>query len=284
MGQPRPDPAALDFATTLRAVLSFPPRPRSFLALLTALLLASAVAGSAVHAQAATGALYGLVLDERGTPIGGATVTVRGEQGEARVQDTNARGEFRFLGLEPALYGATVVLDGYSTGEYPDIPVHVGRSTTVEVTLASTDSGAVTITAECPLLDERRVATGSYQTNEELEKTPGARGPWSILEQAPGMMLDRVDGDGADGVLPLVVRAPGSGIDQNSYTLDGVVITDPESLDTTPSFYDFASLEEAQVTTGGTDIRVTAPGAALNLVTRRGTNAWRASARYLFTN
>jgi hypothetical protein len=265
--------------------LSVSVRPsRSFPLLLAILIVAVAAGVSALYAQTATGALYGLVLDENGAPIGGATVTVRGEQGEARVQDTNARGEFRFLGLEPALYGAEVKLSGFSTAEYPDIPIHIGRCTSIEVSLASTDSGAVTVTAECPLLDERRVATGSYLTREELEKMPAARNPWSILEQAPGMLLDRVDVNGGEGVLPMVARAPGVGVDQNSYTLDGVTITDPESLDTTPSFYDFASIEETQVTTGGTDIRVTAPGATLNLVTRRGTNAWRASGHYLFTN
>ncbi len=46
------------------------------------------------------------------------------------------------------------------------------------------------------------------------------------------MLLDRVDVAGAEGVQPVVARAPGSGIDQNSYALDGVIITDPQSLDT----------------------------------------------------
>ena len=38
------------------------------------------------------------------------------------------------------------------------------------------------------------------------------------------------------------------------------------------------------MTTGGTNVRVTTPGAAVNLVTQRGTNAWRAAARYLVTD
>jgi hypothetical protein len=235
-------------------------------------------------AQSATGALYGVVRDDRGTPLAKARVTVRGEQGEARAQDTNSIGEFRFLTLEPGLYHATMELTDYSTAEYPDLPVHVGRSTTIDVILTPSSSGAVTVTAECPLLDERRIATGAYMTREELDNMPGARDPWSLLEQAPGVLLDRVDVAGADGVQPVVARAAGAGIDQNTYALDGVIITDPQSLATTPFFYDFASLEEAQVTTGGTNVRTTTPGAAINLVTRRGTNAWRAAAHYLVTD
>jgi hypothetical protein len=252
-------------------------------ALLTSLLLLGA-AGAAALAQSAAGALYGVVRDDRGQPIARAKVTVRGEQGEARVQRTSASGEFRFLTLEPALYHGQVELDGYSTAEYPDLPVHVGRSTTIDVVLVASDSGAITVTAECPLLDERRIATGAYVTREELDKMPGARDPWALLEQAPGVLLDRDDVAGADGVQPAVARAGGAGIDQNAYALDGVVLTDPRSLESTPFFYDFASLEETQVTTGGTDARVTTPGAAINLVTRRGTNAWRASARYLLAD
>jgi hypothetical protein len=258
--------------------LSALPRLSGALALV---LYAAAAVAPPVLAQSATGALYGVVRDENGCPLPDATVTVRGEQGEARVQDTNASGEFRFLTLEPALYHGTIELDGFSTAEYPELPIHVGRSTTIDVVLAASDSGAITVTAECPLLDERRIATGAYMTREELDKMPGARDPWALMEQAPGVLLDRVDVAGGDGVQPVVVRAAGAGIDQNAYSLDGVVITDPRSLESTPFFYDFASLEEVQVTTGGTNVRVSTPGAAINLVTRRGTNAWRASARYL---
>ena len=274
--------SARHFATTLRAVLRLLLRLSRALSLLS--FLCAAAAAPPALAQSAAGALYGVVRDDRGAPLAKARVTVRGEQGEARAQDTNAVGEFRFLTLEPGLYHATVELTDYSTAEYPDLPVHVGRSTTVDVILTPSASGAVTVTAECPLLDERRIATGAYMTREELDKMPGARDPWALLEQAPGVLLDRVDVAGGDGVQPVVARAAGAGIDQNTYALDGVIITDPQSLDSTPFFYDFASLEEAQVTTGGTNVRVTTPGAAINLVTRRGTNAWRVAARYLVTD
>jgi Carboxypeptidase regulatory-like domain/TonB-dependent Receptor Plug Domain len=248
------------------------------------LLLLGVHGASAVSAQTSSGALYGVVTDERGCPLPGATVTVRGEQGVARVQVANARGEFRFLALEPALYHGQIELQGFSTAEYPDIPVHLGRSTTIDVALAASDTGAVTVTAECPLLDERRISTGVNVTREELEKIPTARDPWSILQQAPGVLLDRIDVGGSESGHPAVARAPGIGIDQNVYVLDGVPITDPEALDATPTVYDFASFDEVQVTTGGTDAAVATGGVVLNLVTKRGTNVWRASARYLIAD
>jgi hypothetical protein len=246
-----------------------------------AALLVHALSLGPVRAQPSSGQIYGRVLDERGAALACATVTVRGEQGTARVVTTNARGEFRLLGLEPALHHAQIELAGFSTSEYPEIPVHLGRSTTIEVTLTATSSGAVTLTAECPLLDERTITSGANLTREEIEKLPTARDPWSLLQQAPGVLTDRTDVGGGDGGQPVVVRAIASGIDQNAYAIDGVPITDPDALESTPTVYDFGSFDEAQITTGGTDVEVATPGAALNLVTRRGTNAWRAAVRYL---
>jgi hypothetical protein len=50
-----------------------------------------------------------------------------------------------------------------------------------------------------------------------------------------------------------------------------------------PLYFDFDSFEEMQITTGGSDPRVMTPGVQLNMVTKRGTNDVRGSARYFNT-
>src|SRR5260370_4268353 len=50
-----------------------------------------------------------------------------------------------------------------------------------------------------------------------------------------------------------------------------------------PTYYDFDSFEEMQVTTGGSDPRIMTPGVQLNMVTKRGTNDFRGSGRYFYT-
>ena len=47
--------------------------------------------------------------------------------------------------------------------------------------------------------------------------------------------------------------------------------------------YDFDSLSTIEVTTGGSDLSLATPGVTLNLVTKRGTNELRGSARALYT-
>ncbi|MCA1570098.1 MAG: hypothetical protein LC798_07210 [Chloroflexi bacterium] len=62
---------------------------------------------------------------------------------------------------------------------------------------------------------------------------------------------------------------------QTAWSVDGVVITDMAALGSSPAYYDFDSFEEMQVTTGGV---------VLDMVTKRGTNEWRGSGRYLISD
>src|SRR3954468_14868918 len=62
----------------------------------------------------------------------------------------------------------------------------------------------ITVTAESPLLDERRISTGATVTAEELAKIPTARDPWKVLAQ--GLQQGLV-GD----VKPLPITIPEAG-------------------------------------------------------------------------
>jgi hypothetical protein len=54
-------------------------------------------------------------------------------------------------------------------------------------------SEVITVTAESPLLDERRISTGTTVSQSELERIPAARDPWSILQTTPGVLTDRIN-------------------------------------------------------------------------------------------
>lgn len=98
-----------------------------------AVVVSLLVAGVA-HAQLQTGNLYGSVVDEQGASLPGVTVTLKGG-GAPQVQVTNAKGQFRFLGLGPGSHVLKAALEGFSTVEYPNIVINVGRNTTIEVTM-----------------------------------------------------------------------------------------------------------------------------------------------------
>src|SRR6266545_1061963 len=239
--------------------------------------------GGAAFAQLQTGNLYGTVMDEQGSPLPGVTVTLNGP-GAPAVQVTNAQGEFRFLGLSPGSYQLKAELEGFSTIEYPNIVINLGRNTTIEVTLSSAVEDVITVTAESPLLDERRISTGATVTQTELEKIPTARDPWAILQSTPGVLTDRINVGGNESGQQSQYVGPGSTGDQAVWSVDGVVITDMAALGSSPSYYDFDAFEEMQVTTGGSDSTIATGGVVLNMVTKRGTNEWRGSGRYFLAD
>jgi hypothetical protein len=96
--------------------------------------MAPLLLAGAAQAQLQTGNVYGTVVDEQGDALPGVTVTFKGV-GVPQVQVTNAKGQFRFLGLGPGSYALKAELEGFATVEYPNIVINVGRNTTIEVTM-----------------------------------------------------------------------------------------------------------------------------------------------------
>jgi hypothetical protein len=88
----------------------------------------------AAQAQLQTGNLYGRVVDEQGEALPGVTVTLTGG-GAPQVQVSNAKGRFRFPRLGPGTYTLKAELETFSTAEYPNITINVGRNTSIEVTM-----------------------------------------------------------------------------------------------------------------------------------------------------
>jgi hypothetical protein len=245
-----------------------------------ALVLGCALAASA---QEDTGNVYVVATDGQGAALPGVTVTLEG-QGAPRVQVTNAQGQVRFLGLDPGAWSLTAELEGFSTVEYPAIDVRIARNTNLEVTLSEAVEEVITVTSESPLLDERKLSAGTTISQVELEKIPTARDPWAVLSQTPGVSVDRINVGGNESGQQAVFTAPGVTDDENTFLVDGVEITDMAAVGSSATYYDFDQFTEMQFSTGGTDVTKAAGGVSVNLVTKRGTNEFRGSARFLRTD
>ncbi|MDX2000483.1 MAG: hypothetical protein SF066_22410 [Thermoanaerobaculia bacterium] len=72
---------------------------------------------------------------------------------------------------------------------------------------------------EEPLLGERKIRTGSTVSQVELEEIPTVRDPWVILQNVPGVQLDRINVGGNEsgqqsnflGPLPVEAKVPETG-------------------------------------------------------------------------
>ncbi len=259
-------------------------RLSSFRLLVTVAIVAVALAAAApAPAQEQTGGLYGTVRTGNGAPLAGARVELAGF-GAPRVQTTDAQGAFRFPKLDPGIYHLTATRDGFSTVKYDKVTIRVGRDTTLAIELAPTITDVVEVISETPVLDPRKISRGTTISQIELEKIPTARDPWAIVTQTPGVLSDRINVGGNESGQQAMFTAPAATDADNAFALDGVVVTDMAAVGSSPTYYDFDQLQEIQVSTGGTDVEKVTSGASLNLVTKRGTNTPRGSARFLRTD
>ena len=77
----------------------------------------------------------GLVSDELGGVIVGATVTLTNEQGQAQTTVSDANGNYRFNDVAPGNYSIAAIQMGFSTFQQDSITVVAGQSRTLNVTL-----------------------------------------------------------------------------------------------------------------------------------------------------
>ena len=243
-------------------------------------LLLIAAAGSLTAAQD-SGNVYGHVNDESGAGLPGAMATLTGPTIRPLVTTTDARGEFHFLGLAPATYTATIELSGFTKVVQQNVVVTLGRNTDFTVAMkVSTRQEVLTVTASTPLVDSRKTETGATFAQAELQQIPTARDVWDVMQQVPGVQLNRINvGGNSSGSQADFV---GKGSYQSTYVYDGVNVTDNGANGFSAQYFDFDAFQEVQIATGGSDLSLNTGGVTINMITKRGTNDWKGSGRFFY--
>ncbi len=104
------------------------------------------------------------------------------------------------------------------------VPVNPPREAQAAFVEAVED--VITVTAESPLLDERRISTGATVSQTDLERIPTARDPWAVMQTTPGVLTDRINVGGNESD------------QQPAFAVDGLILTDMASLGSVPAYYD----------------------------------------------
>ena len=254
---------------------------RGVVALATVLLIGTAGAALAQD----SGNIFGTVSDTDDSALPGVTVTLTG-YGATQIPGHRFQRRLSVSGSRSwRSWQVKAELEGFSTVEYPNVVVSINRNTEILLTLSGAVEEVITVTAESPILDERKITSGTTISQIELEKIPSARDPWVVMTQAAGVLLDRVNVGGDQSGQQSSFIGAGTGQAQNSYYLDGAEITDRMSAaGSSPTYYDFDQFAEYQLQTGGSDVTRDVPGVTINLVTKRGSNEFRGSARFMLTD
>src|SRR5215813_14924912 len=249
-----------------------------------ALAVCAMLLPGALYAQfgQSTGGIFGKVVDEQGGVLPGVSAIVKGPGAPITVY-TDARGEFRVTNIDAGNYTVTVALQGFATVNRENVVVQIGKNTELTIPMKlSAVAATVTVTGESPILETKRVSTGSQISQQELSSIPTARDPWVVLQSVPGVQIDRVNVAGSESGQQSIFMSKGSSF--GTFAVDGVNFTDMSALGASAGYYDFDSFQEMQVLTGGSDASIQGTGTHLNMVTKRGTNEIHGSARLYETD
>jgi hypothetical protein len=235
------------------------------LALLAALVFALAAPPAAL-AQVGASTIKGVVTDQQGNAVAGATVTiVNPETQVSRTQTTNESGGYTFTALQPGVYRVEVEARGFKKSNVTEVRALVDKATEINVELEIGDiAESVTVTAGGAeaLINTQDASLGNNFVSQQITQLP-------LESRNVAQLLSLQAGVTRDG------SVTGSRSDQANITLDGIDVNEQQQgaafspvLRVTTE-----SVEEFRVTTSNPNASLgRSSGAQITLLTKSGTN------------
>src|SRR5713226_7660150 len=245
-----------------------------------------------VSAQSASvsGAIRGTIIDPSGAVLPRVTVTaVDPQTGLHRTAVSDANGQFRLIGLSPAVYEVTAELPGFSTETRKSLAVAIGQNVVSDFQLrVSAVPVVVDVTDQPPVVETDRGSQANSVPERFIADLPIDRRDYlTFALLMPGVSNSNTIAGNADF---RVKQTPQSGLSfygsngrGNSVTVDGGEANDDAggvrltlSQDAVQEFQINRSNYSAEL--GG------ASGAAINIISKSGTNEPHGSLYGYFRN
>lgn len=257
-------------------------RNRILLALVVGILAFTLPVFSQVATK--TGSIYGKVVDDKGAPLPGVSITLESDVIPAQTATSGPSGGFRYANLPPGMYSVNFSIEGFTEVRQESVQVSTGSQVQLEITLKPSLAEEFTVIGETPVVDTKKTGNVQNFSREYLEDVPSARDPWVIIDQTTGVDSDRYNVAGSESGQQASFLARGGSDDQTIWNYDGVNATDPGALGASPTYFDFDAFEELAISTGGNDASVPTGGVVVNIVTKRAGNKWEGNGSYYFVN
>ena len=237
------------------------------------LLLALLVATPAL---AQTGQINGVITDNTGAVLPGATVkAVEVATGLSRDTVTGADGRYIFTSLRPTTYDITAELQGFRTAQRKGVVLQANQYLTVSFTVElSNIAETVTVTGESPTVDVTSATISEVVESKRIVELPlNGRDAAKLSTLVAGMVLQQVDQESGK-TIPGALRLSTNGTEarQVSFRLDGTSHTDPYFQQNQPFPFPDALQEFSIQTSNYSAAQGNSAGAVVNAVTRSGTN------------
>jgi hypothetical protein len=144
-----------------------------------------------------TGSINGHVNDSSGGALPGVTIeaTSPSLQG-VRVAISDPAGAYRLPLLPPGSYSVAFTLAGFSQKKNANVPVSLGKETTVDVALSpAAVSESITVGSFAPPIDTTSNTLGTSLNAMQIETLPTGRNYSSVAQITPGVSTDAVQSD-----------------------------------------------------------------------------------------
>ncbi len=254
--------------------------PTDAIFVLISLLAISAVSVGPAEGQVLYGSIAGTVQDSTGSAVPNATVTIVNNQtGQSRQAATTSDGFYSFADTLPGAYTVTIAAPGFHTSQTNNTQVSINTITRVDAQL-QVGERAETVTVEA---NTAAIQTESADVHVALSSQaitqlplPGYRNYQSLINLVPGATPAAYQNavSGSPG-RSLNTNINGTTNTSNNTRLDGALnmrgSLPAQSLYVPPP----ESIETVNVATNSFDAEQGfAGGAAINVVTKSGTNAF----------
>jgi len=259
----------------------------STLLMCSALLLAADVRAQGVGAS---GDITGTITDPSGAAIAKTKVTARDtSKGIVRSAISDDRGEYRLSGLEPSTYSVSAEEQGFQPTTQQNVVLMVGETDVVDFRLPlSSVTQTVEVTSEVPVVETERSHVADTVTQDYIKDLPIDRRDYlSFTLLMPGVSNStRLAGDQDFRVK----QTPQSGLSfygsngrGNTVTVDGGESNDDAGGVRLTVGQD--AVQEFQINRSNYSAELgAASGAAINIVTKSGSNQMHGSLFGLFRN
>ena len=227
------------------------------------------------------GAIAGVVKDQSGSVIPGATVDVSSPvmiEGH-RTTTTGGNGEFRVVDLRPGEY--TVVFSQSGFGTLRREHINVGASFTVTVNGDLTVGQAaqeVTVSDAPPLVDVQNSLSQKEMDRSTLDLIPTGRDPFAVGQIIPGVSTQTPDVGGTGGMQQPTLQVHGSNGNDNVFMVDGMMIQHTGfSGNQTGFYYNDSEMQSITYLTSSLPAEAPVGGIQISMIPKDGGNQFHGS-------
>src|SRR5215831_358022 len=255
-------------------------RMRSIRLRLRVLAILTCLAGHvpSTLAQVAGGTITGVVKDQAGAAVPGATITLTDVgTNRQRVVSSSRDGVYAAAGLAPGTYRIDAELSGFKPVRRTGIRLETGETAQLDINLEIGDvREQVTVTADAPVLRAATASLGAIVEHEQVVQLPlNGRSFILLASLAPGVAMP------ASSPLP---RINGGRPRTNEYLFDGISVLQPEPGQVA-FFPVIDAIQEFKIESNSAPAEFGRfNGGVINLTTKSGANAFHGDGFEFFRN